>query len=67
MRAFCTCSRTWHEFRDLWDVLAVRRGGLVAYGGFLGGFLGSFGYLRRRGVALLPWADVAVPSLASGL
>jgi phosphatidylglycerol:prolipoprotein diacylglycerol transferase len=57
----------WHEFRDLWDVLAVRRGGLVAYGGFLGGFLGSLGYLRRRGVALLPWADVAVPSLASGL
>jgi phosphatidylglycerol:prolipoprotein diacylglycerol transferase len=56
-----------HEFRDLWDVLAVRRGGLVAYGGFLGGFLGSFYYLRRRGVALLPWADVAVPSLASGL
>jgi phosphatidylglycerol---prolipoprotein diacylglyceryl transferase len=56
-----------HEFRDLWDVLAVRRGGLVAYGGFLGGFLGSAWYMRRRGVALLPWADVAVPSLASGL
>jgi len=55
------------EFRDLWDVLAVRRGGLVAYGGFLGGFLGSWWYLRKRGVALLPWADVAVPSLASGL
>ncbi|MES1173815.1 MAG: prolipoprotein diacylglyceryl transferase family protein [Myxococcales bacterium] len=56
-----------HEFRDLFDVLAVRRGGLVAYGGFLGGFLGSWGYLRRRGVALLPWGDIAVPSLASGL
>jgi len=56
-----------HEFRDLWNVLAVRRGGLVAYGGFLGGFLGSAWYMRRRGVALLPWADVAVPSLASGL
>ena len=55
------------EFRDLWDVLAVRRGGLVAYGGFLGGFLGSWWYLHKRGVALLPWADVAVPSLASGL
>ena len=55
------------EFRDWLDVLAVRRGGLVAYGGFLGGFLGSWWYLRRRAVALLPWADVAVPSLASGL
>lgn len=57
----------WHEFRDLWDVLALRRGGLVAYGGFLGGFVGSWWYLRKRGVALLPWADVAVPSLAIGL
>jgi phosphatidylglycerol:prolipoprotein diacylglycerol transferase len=56
-----------HEFHDLFDVLAVRRGGLVAYGGFLGGFVGSWVYLRRRGVALLPWADIAVPSLASGL
>jgi phosphatidylglycerol:prolipoprotein diacylglycerol transferase len=55
------------EFQDLFDVLAVRRGGLVAYGGFLGGFLGSWAYLRRRGVALLPWGDIAVPSLASGL
>ena len=57
----------WGEFHGLLDMLAVRRGGLVAYGGFIGGFVGSFWYLRRRGVALLPWADVAVPSLASGL
>lgn len=55
------------EFHGLIDMLAVRRGGLVAYGGFVGGFAGSFWYLRKRGVALLPWADVAVPSLASGL
>jgi phosphatidylglycerol:prolipoprotein diacylglycerol transferase len=55
------------EFHDFLDMLAVRRGGLVAYGGFLGGFAGSWWYLRRRGVALLPWADVAAPSLASGL
>lgn len=55
------------EFDSLADVFAMRRGGLVAYGGFLGGFLGSFLYLRSRGMRLLPWADVAVPSLASGL
>jgi phosphatidylglycerol:prolipoprotein diacylglycerol transferase len=45
----------------------MRRGGLVAYGGFLGGFVGSYVFLRRHGISLLPWADVAVPSLASGL
>jgi phosphatidylglycerol:prolipoprotein diacylglycerol transferase len=55
------------EFQTLSDVLALRRGGLVAYGGFLGGLLGSFVYLRGQRLPLLPWADAAVPSLASGL
>jgi phosphatidylglycerol:prolipoprotein diacylglycerol transferase len=57
----------WQEFSSLSDILALRRGGLVAYGGFLGGFAGSFLFLRRAGLRLLPWADVAVPSLATGL
>ena len=55
------------EFDSPIDVLALRRGGLVAYGGFLGGFVGSWWYLRKNNIPLLPWADVAVPSLASGL
>jgi phosphatidylglycerol---prolipoprotein diacylglyceryl transferase len=56
-----------NEFSSPIDIFALRRGGLVAYGGFLGGFLGSLFYLRRHKIPLLPWADVAVPSLASGL
>lgn len=56
-----------HEFNSLGDMLAMRKGGLVAYGGFLGGLAGSFFFLRRHKIPLLPWADVAVPSLASGL
>ncbi len=55
------------EFGSLGDILSMRSGGLVAYGGFLGGFLGSWSYLRLKRIRLLPWADVAVPSLASGL
>ena len=55
------------EFHSLKDVFALRNGGLVAYGGFLGGFLGSWGYLASQRINLLPWADAAVPSLASGL
>lgn len=47
--------------------VAFRRGGLVAYGGFLGGYLGSWAYLAANRIRLMPWADVAVPSLASGL
>ncbi|MFP6684625.1 MAG: prolipoprotein diacylglyceryl transferase family protein, partial [Polyangiaceae bacterium] len=52
---------------SLGDILSMRSGGLVAYGGFLGGFLGSWSYLRLKRIRLLPWADVAVPSLAAGL
>lgn len=56
-----------NEFNGVADLFAFRRGGLVAYGGFLGGFVGSYFYLKQHGIRLLPWADVAVPSLASGL
>jgi len=55
------------EFKSLWELFALWRGGLVAYGGFVGGFIGSVIYLRREKVPLWPWADVAAPSLASGL
>ncbi|MDF2697308.1 MAG: Prolipoprotein diacylglyceryl transferase, partial [Labilithrix sp.] len=55
------------EFKQASDFFALRRGGLVAYGGFLGGYLGSWLYLRANKIRLMPWADVAVPSLASGL
>ncbi|MDB5216554.1 MAG: Prolipoprotein diacylglyceryl transferase [Myxococcaceae bacterium] len=52
---------------DFASFFALRRGGLVAYGGFLGGFIGSWLYLQKQNIKLMPWADVAVPSLASGL
>lgn len=55
------------EFHGFSDLFALGRGGLVAYGGFLGGFVGSWLYLRSRGIKLLPWADWAVLSLATGL
>jgi phosphatidylglycerol:prolipoprotein diacylglycerol transferase len=55
------------QFNSLADVISIRKGGYVAYGGFLGGFLGSWLYLRSQSLKLLPWADVAIPSLASGL
>ncbi len=55
------------EFQTFQSLFEMRKGGLVAYGGFLGGFFGSIGYLRSQKIPLLPWADVVVPSLASGL
>ncbi len=55
------------EFHSARDWFALRSGGLVAYGGFLGGFFGSVGFLRYKKVPLLPWADAVAPTLATGL
>lgn len=41
-------------------------GGLVAYGGMIGGFLASWYGCRKRGIALLRWADAAAPSVVLG-
>ena len=56
------------EFTSWTDVFALRRGGLVAYGGFLGGFLAAIGWVRLyKGVPLLQFADGAAPALGLGL
>jgi phosphatidylglycerol:prolipoprotein diacylglycerol transferase len=59
------------EFDSLAAIVNMRRGGLVAYGGFLGGLAGSLGYLlyvqKFPFSGFLAWADAAVPSLGSGL
>lgn len=57
------------DYRDanLFDMLNLRKGGLVAYGGFIGGTLGSWIYLKKHGMRLLPWADCVAPTLCSGL
>ena len=44
----------------------VNRGGLVAYGGMIGGFLASWYGCHKRKIPLLQWADVAAPSVVLG-
>jgi phosphatidylglycerol---prolipoprotein diacylglyceryl transferase len=55
------------RFDSFIDVFKVNQGGLVAYGGFLGGFFGALIFCRIKGIRLLAWADCAVPSLCTGL
>ncbi|HJL17798.1 MAG TPA: prolipoprotein diacylglyceryl transferase [Sandaracinaceae bacterium LLY-WYZ-13_1] len=55
------------EFSSPAQWFALRSGGLVAYGGFLGGLLGSWAYLRYKNASLLGWADVVAPTLGLGL
>jgi phosphatidylglycerol:prolipoprotein diacylglycerol transferase len=51
---------------ELLDIVKVNKGGLVAYGGFLGGFLASWIYCYKNRISILAWADNAVPSIALG-
>ena len=55
------------RFDNFFDIFKVWQGGLVAYGGFLGGFVGALVFCRVKGIRLLAWADCAVPSLCTGL
>jgi prolipoprotein diacylglyceryl transferase len=54
------------DFDSLTEVFMVNRGGLVAYGGMIGGFFASWYGCRKRKIPLLKWADVASPGVVLG-
>jgi phosphatidylglycerol:prolipoprotein diacylglycerol transferase len=55
------------EIHSLSQAFDLRGGGLVAYGGFLGGLLGAWVHLRVKKVSLMAFADIAAPAIALGL
>src|SRR5262249_53686003 len=55
------------QFDSVLDVFRWWKGGVVAYGGFLGGLAGAMAFCRIHRVPILTWADCAVPSLCIGL
>jgi phosphatidylglycerol---prolipoprotein diacylglyceryl transferase len=55
------------QVHDVVDIFAIWRGGVVAYGGFLGGLAGAIFFSRNHGLALLTFADSVAPSLCIGL
>ena len=48
------------------DLFKIWQGGLVAYGGMIGGFLASWYGCHKRKIPLLKWADVSAPSVVLG-
>ena len=55
------------EFTTVGQWFDLRGGGLVAYGGFLGGFIGAAIHARILKVSLLRVGDAATPPIALGL
>lgn len=54
------------EFESAGQWFDLRGGGLVAYGGFIGGFIGTAVHARIAKVPLLRVGDAATPALALG-
>ncbi|HNQ90530.1 MAG TPA: prolipoprotein diacylglyceryl transferase [Verrucomicrobiota bacterium] len=52
--------------RPLWEIFAIRHGGLVFHGGLLGAALATVFYARRHKLPLWRLADVLAPSIALG-
>ena len=44
----------------------IQNGGLVAYGGMIGGFIATWYLCHKRKIPLLRWADVAAPAVVLG-
>ena len=55
------------QIDHVWQIFQIWQGGLVAYGGFLGGFVGMIAFCRMQRIAFLPWADCVAPTLGLGL
>jgi prolipoprotein diacylglyceryl transferase len=49
------------------DVFLIGKGGLVAYGAFLGGFVSTLVFCRIHRINLWVWVDCVAPSLCIGL
>lgn len=55
------------EFRSVWDIFAVWKGGATLYGGLILSVLVGYPYLRRQGIPILVMGDILMPSVALGI
>ncbi len=55
------------QFDHVLDIVAWWKGGVVAYGGFLGGLGAAMLFCRIQDIRVLAWADCVAPSLCLGL
>lgn len=56
----------WDYFRNPYQLINLRNGGLGIYGGIAGGAIGLWIYTRRHRLPTIAWADLASIGLALG-
>lgn len=67
-RALYVISYWQEQFQSApwYEMLMIRKGGLIFYGGFVGASLACYLYVRAKGLPLLKVADALAPSIALG-
>jgi phosphatidylglycerol:prolipoprotein diacylglycerol transferase len=65
-RAFYVIQK-WQEFQTIGQIFQVTEGGLVIYGGVIGGLVACAWYCQRKGLKLLATADLVAPGFLIGL
>jgi len=61
------CVEYWGvEIKTLWDAIQYWKGGVVYYGGIVGGTIAFFVYRHFKPFPLRPFLDVVAPSIAVG-
>ena len=61
------CIEYWGtEIKSIWDALQYWKGGVVYYGGIVGGTIAFFVYRHFKPFPLRPFLDVVAPSIAVG-
>lgn len=57
----------WHQYaHDLLGILRVWEGGMMFYGGFIGGLVAGLVYLQRQQISVLLLGDIIAPAVALG-
>ena len=54
------------QYQSIWEMIAIRDGGLAIYGGIIGGVVTAIVYCKRKGVNFWLLADTIAPCLAFG-
>lgn len=57
----------WDQYKDhLWEIFAIKQGGLAVFGGIIGGVLLAVLFCRKHGIYFLRFVDILIPSLPLG-
>ena len=57
----------WSQYEnDLLGIIRIWEGGMMFFGGFIGGFLAAMFYLRKEKIPILQIADIIAPAIALG-